>query len=185
MRRIFAGFAFAIVAALPALAAQDTTSVAPGDAVKVTAPSRGLTEWQGTFVRLHGDTVVLRGKGADTALSMLPIPAITEFEVNHGNQKSHGHWLAGALIGAGTGLIAGLVIPVGAGCANDPYCDLSANISKGAQVLMTTAVGGLLGAGIGALIRTDPYKPVKLQPSVGVMSLPQGRVGIGIQARFR
>lgn len=185
MLRAIVGFALGIAAAASILHAQDTASVAPGDAVKVTAPSRGLTQWPGEFVRLDGDSVVVRGRGSDSTLAVLPVPAITRFEVNHGNKQSHGHVLKGALIGLGTGVVAGLMIPTSAGCGGDPYCELGADLSKGSQVVLLGAAGALLGAGIGALVRTDPYKTISLRPAVSFVPLPRGRIGVGIQARFR
>ena len=174
MRRAAVSLAIALICATAGLAAQDSTKVAKGDAVKVTAPSRDLHEWPGVFEQRTGDTITVRGSGADTARVVLPIGVITRFEVNHGNQKSHGHALTGLLVGFGAGAIVGAV--------DGSSCDKSSTticFNSGEEALMLGAIGGLLGAGIGALIRSDPFTTVTLQPQVKVSALPGGRVGLG------
>lgn len=176
MRRAAMALAMSLVCATVPLAAQDSTKLATGDAVKVTAPSRDLHEWPGVFEQRTGDTITVRGRGADTARVVLPINVITRFDVNHGNKKSHGHVLAGA----GIGLVAGAAIGFSSSkcSAGDMMC------AEGMGAAAGGVLGALLGAGIGALIRTDPYTSVTLQPQLKVSALPGGRVGLGLSLRL-
>jgi hypothetical protein len=166
-----------LVTVAVALPSQDTAAVAAGDAVKVTAPSRQLHEWPGVFVRVQGDSAVFRGVGKDSSLTALSLRSITRLEVNHGNQPSHGHALIGLAIGAGVGIAAGFA---SASCQSDCI-----GPGQGAMALAYGGIGAALGAGIGALIHTDPYKTVDLKPQAGVASLPGGRSGIYIGLRLR
>ena len=165
-----------LCAALP-LAAQDSTKLAKGDAVKVTAPSIQLDQWPGVFEQWRGDSIAVRGSGADSVLLVLPIGVITSFEVNHGNKKSHGHAWAGAIVGAVAG--ATLAAASNSCSSGEYYC-----VPDSEAALAGGVVGGLLGAGIGALIRTNPWEVVELTPAPHVALLPGGRVGVGLSLRF-
>lgn len=176
MRRHIA--VFAMLAAATAgmrAAAQDTSVVAPGDHVKVLAPLLGRYEWKAEFVAMRGDSIVLRGRGSDSALTVLPIGKISRFDVNHGNRPSQSR----ALEGLAEGAVAGL----GLGLLTAAYydCNYQCTTTKGQIVLVSTGTFAALGAGIGALIRHEPYDRVWLKPQVSVVALPGGRLGLGLR----
>jgi hypothetical protein len=179
MRRAAGVVAMSFLGAMIPLAAQDSTQLATGDAVKVTAPSMHFDRWPGVFEQWRGDSVAVRGAGKDSTLAVIPIGVIKQFEVNHGNRKSHGHFWAGAIVG--------LVIGVGIGAADASSCESTTYdicVDPGVEAGTLGLIGGLLGGGIGALIRTDPYKVVQLHPAPHVSVLPGGGVGIGVSLRL-
>lgn len=158
--------------------AQDTSAVAPGDRVKVLAPLLGRYEWKAEFVAMRGDSIVLRGRGGDSALTVLPIAKISRFDVNHGNRPAKSRALEGLIEGTLAGLGVGLVL------ASGYTCTYECGTLKQEITLVSTATLGALGLGVGALIRTEPYERVWLKPQAAVVSLPGGRVGFGLQVRL-
>ena len=167
--------ALGIVAPVP-LAAQDTTVVAPGDHVRVLAPDLGRYGWSATFVALRGDSVWLRGSGADSAAVGLPVNKIVRLDVNHGNRPPGNEALPGLIFGALAGLGVGLIT---AEACKDVCGGSYAEIT-----LVSTAAFGVIGLGIGALQHAaEPFDRVWLTPQVGVVALPGARMGVGVQLR--
>ena len=146
-------------AALQPLSAQRPPYLAPGQRVRVTAPSAGLTGAIATVEALSAHDITLRRErlghaGTDT-LQMVPLDLVSLLQVN----RRHGHAGIGALIGFGVGAIGG-VIEVARENAQS-----STNFLRFSPLV--GALFGLPGAGIGALVgalvRTDEWRPVDLQ----------------------
>jgi hypothetical protein len=179
-----------VIAAAPALPAQevspDTAEIAPGDAVRITAPALGLKGWKGWYVRAELDSVTLRGKG-DSATRTLPLAEIARFEVNHGNKPLEGHAAQGALLGGLAGGLLGMISQPG---SDDSECNPidGAFYCSGAQWkggVVGAGIGALIGLGIGALIRTTPWREVPINPPevTGHVS-PRGDPGLMVTLRF-
>lgn len=130
------------------------TSIAPGDLVRVTAPSRVSTSDLYTVLALEADTLVVRGElgthAADTLA--LPLSVVKKLELRHGKKSRAG---VGALIGLAVGAAVG--IAVAGGCAErDEYCGMRYMI----YTPVGAASGALLGAFIGSQFRVDRWVEV-------------------------
>lgn len=165
----------------PAVRGQDTSQVAPGDGVRVTAPSRGWKRWTGYFVGFRGDSVVLRSAAPDTAAETVPIAAVKRFEVNHGNRPPRSRTVEGLIGGAGIGLSYGLANTVLYQCDDESswICD-PVNV-----VASFVLLGAVTGAITGALVRAPPYRDVTLEPRMALVPLPGDRLGLGVHLRLR
>ncbi|HUO51803.1 MAG TPA: hypothetical protein VMT93_04730 [Gemmatimonadaceae bacterium] len=192
MRRLLA---LTMLAGAASLAAQepsaavtpDTSWIAPGDAVRITADSLGLKDWHGHYVAALPDSVVVRG--ADGAERRIPLWQINEFLVNHGNRPPQGQAGMGAVIGGLAG--AGIGVLVGT------HGDNSGCVAEGATILDCTSdqykdgaiglgIGLLVGAGVGALIRITPwqYVPIIPPPEVATRLTPRGDPALVLAFRF-
>jgi hypothetical protein len=168
--RIVSLVAALVLTAQADLFAQQEPQVAPGDRVRVTAPTIDRDPLVGTLVSMGPDTCVLEVEGRAEPLA-LPLAPVTRLEVSRG-QKSHTLW------GAGIGLVAGGAAGAAIGSASsrgDEYSGL---------VTLAYAAGGawlglLFGTAIGAVIRTERWELVDLQP-VRVGLTPHGRRGLAV-----
>lgn len=165
------------------------TSIAPGDRVRVTAPSMDLEKGVGTVAALETDTLVVNtGERAD-ALEV-PLADVTKLEVHRGQKSRTGR---GALIGAGVGALAG-VATVAIACASTTGgCDFSESGGSDelsdlavatALVLMGTVVGAGVGAIIGLATRVDRWQAVPLD-DIRVGPSPVTPDGVAVSVTLR
>ena len=73
-------------------ARQAEVAPAPGDRVRITAPSQGLTRQEGTLVERRADTLVVALGGREGAAApgdrrLLPPGVITSLEVSRGRKR--------------------------------------------------------------------------------------------------
>jgi hypothetical protein len=155
----------------------DSASVAPvhvGDRVRVSAPSVSGSDIRGTLVALDAKTLILapERKGPTIELSRSQVERL---QVLAGKKRN---WLAGAVVGAGAGLVLSVSY-----CGDPPLggtCD---------RMQVTTTLGAIGAAGgalFGALIVTDRWKTVPANAvAVSVFPLPvrQG-MGLGVRIGF-
>ena len=161
------------------------TSVAPGDTVRVTAPSMDMDDSVGTVAALETDRLTVQVEERADALSV-PLADVTKLKVRRGQKSNAGK---GALIGLGVGAAAGVITAL-LSCA-DSQCDWD---NAGDDVTGYTAVvlgagGALLGAGIGAIIwssiKTDRWQTVPLdQLRVGPSSVDADGVAVSVTLRL-
>jgi hypothetical protein len=175
---------------LPALA---VTASAQEQGQDITSPRLVLAI--GSRVRITSTAVQGRPKGLVVALDegvvtlatdgglpvKVPLASITALETSLGRKRN---WLKGAAIGALGGLVVGLAAPVD---SNDLLCgssSYSANFCSRGEAVATSSLGGAaLGAGIGALIKSDRWGSVTL-----AVARPQGRLtqsAFGLAATIR
>ena len=81
------------------------TSVAPGDTVRVTAPSMDMDDSVGTVAALETDRLTFQVEERADAL-YVPLADVTKLEVRRGQKSNAG---SGALIGLGVGAAAGVI----------------------------------------------------------------------------
>jgi len=127
------------------LAAQDP-AVAPGSRIRVYAPSINAKRFVAAVVSLDGDSLTLDAEiwrdGAWKPRLTVPFASMNSLEVS---RRRHSNAGKGALIGGGVG--AGLVLASLYSC--DGYCGGPGEEGK---AVAGVAIGGALGAGVGALI---------------------------------
>ena len=157
MQRSFVSTALVVLALAPVatLVAQEPgPPLEPGARVRVTAPDLGIEKQQATFQALRGDTLVVM---ADSTM-YYALGSITRFDVYRGRKS---HWKTGLAIGAVLGAIVGGAAGYAYEAINDEYTpEYAAPVAFGA--LAGAAVVGALGAGVGAIMRTDRWEEVPL-----------------------
>jgi hypothetical protein len=154
------------------------TSIAPGDRVRVTAPSMDLDKGVGSVTELKTDTLVVEMEERADALDV-PLADVTKLEIR-GQQTSRATW-TGAAIGAAVGGL-GLTLAAAAVCSGGACTIEDAGylaIAAGGAV-----GGGLVGAGIGALIKTGGWEEVPLD-EIRVSLTPIAPGGVGVTVRVR
>ncbi len=175
---ILAVTAFTLI--IPArAAAQDVLWLKPGAKVRLTVPTLGLNERGGWVQELTGDTLVAHVdvmQQGRLRLEMLHVPmsSITKLDVVTGRK---GHWLAGA----GIGFLFGVV--TGAASGDDPSDQWFA-YSAGEKAMMGGLGFGLIGAGVGALIKSDRWSEVPLDQIRPRLVAQKDGVGVGVVLRF-
>ena len=146
----------------------------------------------GSRVRLHSSAVQGQIRGLVVALDQstmtvatdggvpmkVPVTAVTSLEASLGKYRKT---LKGLVIGTGSGLALGAILPV------DPddcgvYSEYN-SCSRGEALLSSTMGGAMVGAMVGFFIKRDRWSTVSLSPV-----LPQGQNGersLGFTARLR
>jgi len=175
---ILAVTAFTLVGSAPALG-QDVLWLKPGAKVRMTAPALGLNERIGRVQELTGDTLVaqvdaMRQGRLQLEMLHVPMSSITKLDVTTGRR---GHWLEGA----GIGFLFGVV--TGAASGDDPSDQWFA-YSAGEKAMMGGLGFGLIGAGVGALIKSDKWSEVPLDQVRPRLVAQQDGVGVGVSLRF-
>lgn len=173
-----------ILAALP-LSAQQPPSLAPGQRVRVTAPSAGLDQMVGTVVAVREREIVLRpdslAPGADTTTSV-SLYRIRTLEVSRG---MHRHLLPA--VGAGAGIGALLFGVWGYSLAQDCNrkfeCDLNTTQAGAIGAALGVLFGGVIGGGVAPRRESWATMPLRGQ-RVGLIVTPSGRVGLAVSLAF-
>jgi hypothetical protein len=165
----------------PTLAvAQGALWLRPGAKVRVTALALGVSERVGLVQELKGDTLfvqvdAMRQGHRQVEMLYVPIPAIARLDVTTGRRS---HWLEGAGIGFLFGVVTGAA-------SGDDSSDRLFGQSAGEKALMGGFGAGLIGAGIGALIKSDKWAEVPLdQLRPRLIAGYGGRVGVGVSLEF-
>lgn len=175
------GLALASGATSPSQAAAQ--GVVVGQQVRVTAPSLDLRKATGEVTAADAAALTVRGARAEWTV---PRTALTRLEAADGTR---GHWVKGLLIGAGAGLVVGLVATDGFDTGAGGQCSGSGDIYADlclAGIAAITVGSAAVGAVIGALVRTTRWVDVPLEPLPSLMpdaarrlSLSAGAAGAG------
>ncbi len=177
----------AVLAPSGPVGAQQLPHLTAGQQVRVTIPGAGLTQEDATLVSLYRDTIVVdrfhvvldsTGWRTDSTRNAVPLSAVTSLEVMI---RSQPHVVRDGAIGGGVGALAGYLFIK---AIEKQYCGWNMICVQPGQAGSGAAIGGVLGAGIGALIgliyRPERWEPVALDRlHVTVMPLDHGGVGIG------
>jgi hypothetical protein len=153
------------------LEAQGPWSSGVGHRVRVTTDSGA---WIGTLVHQDTSGLTLHGPGlSDSSAVTVPAGRVQRLEISLGRESNAGR---GALIGLGVGAVTGLA--VGIGCASsDTLFQCS-----GGEVVESTVVFGLLGAGVGGLVglASSSERWVKVAAVPVHVSLAPHRLGLSV-----
>ncbi len=156
------------------LSAQEGLLVAPGDSVRVTAPTVAPDPLVGTLVSLGADACVLEVAGHAEPLR-LPLASVTGLEVRREGESQTAN---GAFLGALFGGVAGAGIGI-AMCSGG--CE--------AEVPQVAAVYGGIGAGLGLLVglsigsESGPDRWVSVDLQSIRVSLITGRHGLAVSVQ--
>ena len=152
-----------------ALSAQDTAFVSEGSRVKIFPSVEGAEPVIGTVVDVALDTLIVLSEREEVLA--YHSSDLWKIETSEGEKKKK---LLGLGVGAGAGLVTGLVI-----CAADEAnCDkwFEPGDATAAYVLLTTALGGGLGAVVGSLIKTERWVEAAF-PAPPTVALNVGKDG--------
>ena len=128
----------------------------------------------GTLVALTSDSVVLQPAGQLNSLAV-PLTSVTRLDVRRG---LHSHPWRGAFVGA-------LVGGVATGAANTGNCLGWECVRKFANgSIVGLASGAILGAGIGALIKTDRREEVPLDRLRLSFAPQRDGIALGLSVNF-
>ena len=144
-----------------------------GASVRVTAPDCGLSVAARTFQALRADTLVF-------TTTECPLASVTTLDVRARRRRAR----RGALIGGVAGLVAGVFM----GAGYHDFCEswsCDPTFAAAGGFLLGVAAGVALGAGVGALIKTDRWEEVPLD-GLRLSFEPQldGRIALGFSVRF-
>jgi hypothetical protein len=177
---------FSIISVVTLLLGLPSPAAAAAQEQTVSSPASTVTS--GSRVRVRSTTVQGRIRGVvtdadETVLTIIPegggplkvpVGSITGMDVSLGR---HRNWLKGLGIGMAAGVALGFAMPVDPLICHDPtqtyFC------SRAEAIVGGTFLFGPIGAGIGALIKSDRWAPV----SVGLGAPNHGTAkGRGFQA---
>jgi hypothetical protein len=136
---------------------------------------------EGTLLSADSGTVKLVPKSEQPLLGgemKLPASDVSRMDVALGKKS---HWWQGALIGAAIGLAMALTDDV------DPVlCKTNENVlcSRGEAVAVYGLTSTAIGAGVGALIRSDRWTPVALDTLGPPVREAQGSLSLKLTFRF-
>ena len=187
--RCLALTAVVLATAVPAALAQAPPAPPPlklpsGIRVRVWTYSMGGQRIEGTLLSADSNAVALIPKGSQPLMAgemRLPAADVTRLDVALEKKR---HWWQGALIGAAVGAALAFTDDV------DPVlCEVNENVlcSRGEAILVYGLTSTAMGAGIGALIKTDRWTPVALD-AFGPPSPPalrESRASLSAKVTFR
>ena len=189
---LVASLALSIATAAPLASQTYTDSPSIGSRLRVSTRGARPTSIVGSVVRVTQDTLLLRdAHGVTTTISLADAETI---EIS---RRKVGHPNLGAAIGIGVGLLAGGIVgsatwsePGDAPfeCSGSFLCDRP---TRAGRVLGGALLGGLVGAGIGALvgnnIKTDRWTTISaasLKPTASVRPTLNGGAVMSVAFRF-
>ncbi len=163
-------------AALPNALAQKVAPLQPGQRVRVHSALARTPELIGGVQSVGPDTLVVRYvDGGASMATAIPLAYVTRLEVSRGQRS---HWVRGLVIGLAAGATTGVIL--GATSEGDWLFSKSDLALMGAVVM--APIGGLVGLGIGALMRTERWETVSLpRPAKSVTLAPRRRLALGVR----
>jgi hypothetical protein len=157
-----------------------TLRLPAGVRARVWTYSLGGQRIEGTLLGADSSAVTLVPKNDQPLVAgqmALPAADVTRLDVALGKKR---HWWQGAVIGAALGLAMAFTDDV------DPVlCEVNENVlcSRGEAIAVYGLTSAALGAGIGALIKTDRWTPVALD-ALGP-PVREARAPLSVKLSFR
>lgn len=163
------------IAAPVGLRAQQEPPVAPGDRVRVTAPSLGVEGLVCILQSARPD-----GIAVDRGPRWLPLDSVTKLEVS---RRKSGRILKTALISSAVGAGLGFAINTVA-CSDEYACEDAKSELYLRSVVGGAAVGFLVGAVIGELSTPQRWEAVPLD-RIRIGLTPHSRPGLTVSVSMR
>jgi hypothetical protein len=143
----------------PVLHAQGPAPLEPGVRIRVTVhTSTSRQRLAGTMVRMNSDSVVLRTDNRQAQAFATADVRKLEVSVRRSRSTWRGALIGtavGAVVGAGTGATADDGCPAGEPCFRMKY---SRTTDVLGSAMFIGAVGGIIGGGVGAVMRHDVWR---------------------------
>lgn len=154
IRRSTVCAAVLLLACANALSASDTTFVSQGARVKLFPSQPGAKTITGNITDLMSDTLVVVPEGGGDPLTFDRL-GLRKIEVSQGKKGN-------ALLGLGVGTAVGAAFALIACETSDSGCWIDGtNYTAGVTAVFAVGLGGL-GAGVGALIKTERWKEAEM-----------------------
>lgn len=165
----------ALLASASGITAQESARPAPGNRVRVTAPTISAVPIVGTYTRMNADTLVL---AVGERTRSFPRAAVTRLDISTGRKSNAGTGArTGSLVGAGIGALA---LGTSAVCKEEGVTTTCALVGGAAGGV----AGLLIGAIIGAASKTDRWQAVPLDAPVSFLRRDNRRWLVGGTIRF-
>jgi hypothetical protein len=174
-----------LMAFAAAAAAQAQPVVTPGARIRLVQVDSKKVDYVGSFMQLSGDTLTLRDEFA--VVRTIPLAG---YRVETGGGR-HRHILPGAALGAGAGLLVGLVAQgIRDGSRDCAFRSIDGSCARQdveeavdmATVVYGVVVGGVIGGTLG-VIPHERWTAAVLQPQVSMA--PTGGVwSVGFTVKF-
>lgn len=150
--------------------AQDHEPLKPGARVRLTAPALGRSPIVGMITFADSDSLRFRPFGDHTTDRSIGRGDLTRAWISEGSRSRVGE---GLLIGAGVGVVVGLIIvttnepaPTG-NVVEDVFSQAFESTFDALEVVVIGGAGLLLGGAIGLAVRTDKWREIPLGARVG------------------
>ena len=161
--------------------------IQPGNWVRVSAPDAGDLRVVGLFSGHDSQRIGVKPQGEQNTVWIRLTPS-TRIEQSSGQES---HVVEGALIGLLFGGIAGGVIASATHeeCVSEGWFDCFMAVSKKDATIIGSLAGGLLGAGVGAVIgwaiKTERWEEVPLDRlQLNMVPLRDGGFALGVSVTF-
>lgn len=134
----------------------------------------------GTLLRSSADSLYLMSDRREVAVAR---DHVTRLDISRGRKSNTLRGIKyGAIVGAGMGT----ALAVGCLAEGDECWDDLPAAAFPLAVVLTTGLGGVVGAGLGTLMTTDRWEPVEPNPPAVTLLVSPGPNGarLGLSARF-
>jgi len=138
-------------------AAQNLSSLAPGDRIRIALAKNANHQESGIYHALADSAIIMTSEKSEKTVKV-PLAAIANLEIYRGTKRKT--W-SGAGIGVAVGALAGGAIGSAIGEATDPGF---AGLYTFAGLVIGAPSGFLLGAIVGSEIKTKQWEEVRLGP---------------------
>jgi hypothetical protein len=167
-----------------ALLGQESSDIAVGDKVRISAPEISPYRLVGILTETSEDTYVLSVEGR-TEPMRLPLGSMQRVEVSRG-KKSMSRTLGqvGALAGIATGAVLGYRENEDVDCTGNEDCRAYKRMTVFWGAMLSGAAGGILGRLVGLAIRLDRWEEVPLDELRIEPTLAAGGFGMSVSLRF-
>ena len=160
-----------------ALVAQQVP-VMPGSRVRVSAASL-VAPLVANFLEQRGDTLVFIEESTGPGVWSITLPLITKLETTGGDATGNRPYvLKGAAIGAGSGLVVGLLFAAAARPADE-----GRTYNRPVTGLIGAAIGGGIGAFLGSRRQTERWIDVPLPGRLSLLPDPRGGLLLTLRVR--
>ena len=181
--RILFSLVAAVAGILPARTTAQDNALSEGTRARLVSASLQQDQQIVRIISTSNDTVVFRSETYPVTRS-LALAEIQRVEVSNGVHRNTGR---GAVIGLLAGGISGAIIGAATYTPCEGWCILEPTSSGQAAAWGAALLGGVglvAGTVIGALNKTEEWRPLAVKPTLNAMAAGGGRVGLQFTHAF-